>query len=460
MHSIAICHWLQNIQQDATPTVKRERSSSDAGAGADAAMSSPAKRPRPSTPESLPVLGGREQQQQGQQQLQQRTPAGLEATPTQSTYSSLGAGASAGVVPLREVLLPRPAGGKGGAKSPEKPKVTNLPDLARLLAVPVQYTFPPNASGFFPGAAERRLYRRLVRVEHAVEVLPSELRGSIEATVSEDALLPFMWSGAGPPVGDDSDADAGGVTEGQAQPGGDAAELQNIIEIVKLSQMGYRRRMAEGQWNSTIHGRVVMLALGSRYPSVQLCSVTRAQTAEPFRPRLAGSDRDDAVSLASASSAESASTDSDVFQEGGGGSGAKGSFHKIVDLALYLDLEDERARGQELARLVRKFLSIQPLPEQWINSWKFPFLREHPAAVFFETKSAAGKAEDAKVQLGICLAGWHNRMRRIMGQTKRTGNKAHVITVPVILIFEADWEVMFVVDGRCLADPVDEIVSC
>lgn len=143
---------------------------------------------------------------------------------------------------------------------------------------------------------------------------------------------------------------------------------------------------------------------------------------------------------------------------------AADSLHRTADFALCLELGDEQSGdradvGASLANLVKAFVAAQPDGEQWINAMSYEPMRHRPAAVFVETMSGAGKLEDARVRLGMCLAGWHSRMRRILAQTKRSGAAACVIATPVIFVVEADWEVAFGVDGRSLAVPTDGIVS-
>jgi hypothetical protein len=41
-------------------------------------------------------------------------------------------------------------------------------------------------------------------------------------------------------------------------------------------------------------------------------------------------------------------------------------------------------------------------------------LRRCPAPVFIETKMSTGNSEDAKVQLGVWIAAYHQRLRSIM----------------------------------------------
>lgn len=458
MHPTSIYGWLQNVQQDATPpALKRDRC--DCVADAAAMSSSPTKRVRPSTPESLEVQAAAP----GPSDREEQTTAEQEETPTRLSYRLPGQSIA------REVLVPRPLW-RGRSRSPEKNKVQTVPDLVRLLAVPVRYQYRLETPGFFATSAAAEadkgipgLYRRLLLVENSQGILPSGLRSRIEALVSPNSILPFMWSTTTQthPIstntsGETSDALLKGVVE-----------LEGIKKIIAATCKSFETRAAEVAWNSSVHEVVLGLALDTT-PSVGCYNVTRAPMAGPFRPKLANSSASDVASLVTSSSASSLSS---AQTDAGPQAGPGDSFHKMVDFALCLEPGTEQGgggggggtgagvgTGASLTALVNAFLAAQPDGEQWINAMSYEPMRNRPAAVFVESKSSVGKLEDARVQLGICLAGWHSRMRRILDRTKRTGAGACVIAAPVIFVVEADWEVVFVVDGRGLAVPTDEIV--
>lgn len=570
MHSAFIFDWLQTLEHDASPnpTKKRDRAHSDADSAIATTLTSPPKRARPSTPDSLPVRSGDPSKGQHATGAAIAGLADQDETPTRLSYRSVAGGsggvsaaAAASALRPREILIPQgpssPA--RGWSMSPERHKVKNVPDLAQMLAVPLRYTWQLGEPGFFSASGRQEnqqhrgrgeglsssggraavtatgpesLQRRLFKVAHSQEILPSEMRNHIEALVDADFLLPSMWTQSRP---QQQAQQSQPRARAQAVPRAHAlsntpsvpplealVELGAVQKIVSATWASLDGRNSEAGWNCAVHQKVLDLAL-EPFPTVEICNVTRAPMAAPFRPRLApgfftgaGSE---AASLASdiaggsdaVSSARSGDDSATGSQPGAAGGG---SFHKMVDFALQLkpdgpwqqrqqrrrpgwyvagafsgsrvkanegDGGGEGAAPPALTSLVQRYLSQQAIEERWINAMAFQMMRERPAPVYIETKSASGKLEDAKVQLGICLAGWHARMRRMLAQAGRVekvrsggkgvaedeedsgdGSQAHnhpVVTVPAILVHEAEWEVVFAVDARGLADASDEIVS-
>ncbi|KAF5979015.1 hypothetical protein FCOIX_5560 [Fusarium coicis] len=54
-----------------------------------------------------------------------------------------------------------------------------------------------------------------------------------------------------------------------------------------------------------------------------------------------------------------------------------------------------------------------------------------------KTKIANGGAEEARVQLGVWVAAWHQRIRMLMGP------KQAIVTLPLILVLEHKWQLLF-----------------
>lgn len=424
-------------------------------------MSSPTKRPRPSSPDATELQGAVD------------SPGSVfERTPRQTNRTQAD---NSGILP--PTSLPYPIRYRPESPDKLKIKIKNIPDLCSL-AVPVEYTFPPAISRVL-GAdpAILGLYRKLVTIEHDHNILPTRLQGRIEKLVSANDVLPCMWhrpdpwaKGSSPETGPEPSVTEQGRSDKPDQDDDDDGmmllyqEFAEIRHLVEKSAQGFKTRFAEAHWNSSVHERVIELALRPT-PSVGVMNVTRAAIAEPFRPRLANGD--DAASLASSLStnsltdlssplANNRSDDSPAATP----NAALPSSHKMVDFVLLLDTarplfsHAAASRGDKdpLAAYVDRFLGAQPAAERWINSLAYQPLRRHPAAVLIETKSAAGRAEDGFVQLAVCLAGWHRRMRAILGEGGKT-----VLSVPVIMVLEGNWDVLFAVDGRGLDGGADEI---
>ncbi|KAK3312594.1 hypothetical protein B0H66DRAFT_377531 [Apodospora peruviana] len=368
----------------------------------------------------------------------------------------------------RRILIPRSPSRRGAARSPspEKiPKIATIEDLWRRLATPIHYTFPTDLDASFDGPyGVQQLYDRLFDIENGQSFLPPSLRDRLgQSHGSTRRLLPSMWM----------EENETGPIEGRDRPSRKTQlelemELAQITDIVTRSAKGFRQRWQEPEWNTKVHCRVLDLAFGSAASSVQWANVTKSQTAEPFRPRLATQLGVVGVPASIASSSSAASLDSlqsdRASTAAGSGTGVSGGANKLVDFALYLDPsndngDDEDGRRKNnmvnLGEAVRSFLSSQPVVDQWINGLAVAEIRECPAPVYIETKTASGRYEDALVQLGICVSGWHNRMHRILDQRQQEpGRLGSVITgalaVPAIVVMQHQWEAFFAVDAKAL----------
>lgn len=480
MNWTAIHAWLADTQTDTTSHTCYGLLSPEAslGAASEAAqgkrratdhvevMSSPTKRPRPSSPDIA--------ESQGTACSPQSI---LQQTPTQASQRQANDGSI-----LPPTSLPFAIRARNRSESPKKDKIRNIPDLSDL-AVPVEYDFPLDIShSLRHDPAIFQLYGELVAIEHDHQILPSNVRGHIERLISADVILPCMWNRPDPWSKAMQKAEAGAGSPGHPDQVDDNNvdgedldtrlhnELAEVKHIVQASVRAFKARFAESHWNSSIHQRVLELALRPT-PSVGVMNVTRAPIAEPFRPRLAKGNN--TASLASSLSSTSSTDPSSPFADKDDNNTASNalSSHKMVDFVLLLETAQpvfsSRAvsRRDYLTSLVDRFLDAQAAPERWINNFAYVPLRKLPAAVFIETKSAAGRSEDGFIQLAICVAGWHRRMRALLAQAGANGGTTGgatvggptVLSVPVIMVLEGNWDVLFAVDGRGLEGRVDEI---
>lgn len=109
----------------------------------------------------------------------------------------------------------------------------------------------------------------------------------------------------------------------------------------------------------------------------------------------------------------------------------------MVDFALIL------APDEDLEALIETFTKSSPTAT--VNQTAYYPLKSRPAPVFIETKTSAGNIEAAKVQLGVWTAAWHESIRSIM---RLGGDVERIITLPIILVVDGVWTLMFAVDAQ------------
>ncbi|KAH9859269.1 hypothetical protein J1614_012183 [Plenodomus biglobosus] len=151
------------------------------------------------------------------------------------------------------------------------------------------------------------------------------------------------------------------------------AELCTILTINTLSHRCAEARDHESEWNNRVHTKVLELALGNDEARVGFRSVVAARITPAFRP-----------------------THSPGLPTG-----------KIVDYAIFL--EPSHLARDAIAPLV-------PISSASINHVGYEALRTRPIAVSIETKTESRTVEEAKVQLGVWLAGQVARMEDLIQQ--------------------------------------------
>jgi hypothetical protein len=121
----------------------------------------------------------------------------------------------------------------------------------------------------------------------------------------------------------------------------------------------------------------------------------------------------------------------------------------MVDFALVLrpglsHKDDDQALQDKMQKLV---LAL-PKPVSTINQATHPSLRFFPLAVAIETKTDASSLLEASFQLCVWTAAWHVRMKRLLqlGGRVGPGEKAKVITVPLVTVQDGRWTLTFAVD--------------
>ncbi|KAF5022984.1 hypothetical protein F66182_4941 [Fusarium sp. NRRL 66182] len=208
------------------------------------------------------------------------------------------------------------------------------------------------------------------------------------------------------------------------------ASLQNIVDESVDSTNLFR---SEAAWNCLVHTPLLKYAT-SGYNFLRVEPITSAGIAIPFRPVLQTGRH-----ISSASSTNTTSHDDETSSQAQTNPAAT-SINNMVDFALVLE------PGNELKAVIKQFLSCQDIKGATINQTLYEPLRSRPACVFIETKVGSGTADAANCQLGVWVAAWHERMRRIISLAGRQGQE-RVLTIPVIQVVNSIWTLLFVVDA-------------
>ncbi|KAH6973682.1 hypothetical protein BKA56DRAFT_592280 [Ilyonectria sp. MPI-CAGE-AT-0026] len=273
------------------------------------------------------------------------------------------------------------------------------------------------------------LYDALIMAEHGEEILPPTLADVPGMNLRD--IRPHMWQQMDKAINTQS-------TKTGAQPSDCSVADKHhhrILGIVKLSNESFNMHRSEAAWNTMVH--YPLLYELTSFSSVRVEPITSAQIVPAFRPSFSGQPYDDASSQTGSSFSAMGSVsgyDSDVPPSR---RNATKLVHEMVNFALTL------APDEDLAALIETFTKSSPTGT--VNQTAYYPLKSRPAPVFIKTITSAGNIEAAKVQLGVCIAAWHKSIRSIM---RRGGDEERIITVPIILVVNGAWTLMFAVDAQ------------
>ncbi|KAM3504578.1 hypothetical protein MY11210_008297 [Beauveria gryllotalpidicola] len=286
----------------------------------------------------------------------------------------------------------------------------------------VSFSNPRVLECVLPSDAQR-LSESLSVVAGKEGILPAALRH--HADFAGSRVRPFMWAPAGV-----------GVTPDEYQ-----TVLKNheqLQDITYESTTSFALSRSEAAWNCRVHGPFLKFAL-RQADGIDFEPITSAQIISSFRPMFKSNDgAASAASTASSASSVSAASGHDSTPSQNRPSAPASFAHKMVDFALVLKPDES------LQTLISDFLHGEKYETASINQTRYEPLRKQPAPIFIETKTLSETVESARVQLGIWIAAWHERMRSII---TLGGNVKPVITVPAIQVLDSLWTLFFVVDG-------------
>ncbi|KAF4453344.1 hypothetical protein F53441_3972 [Fusarium austroafricanum] len=99
---------------------------------------------------------------------------------------------------------------------------------------------------------------------------------------------------------------------------------------------------------------------------------------------------------------------------------------KVIDLGVCI------SPPPHLSETIQKQIIVLPDGKRCLNQTIYPPFRNVPIAMVIETKIERGDLEEARLQLGIWVASWHQRMKMLIG----TSSEKPLVTLPLIIVME------------------------
>ncbi|KAF5966607.1 hypothetical protein FBULB1_11575 [Fusarium bulbicola] len=189
------------------------------------------------------------------------------------------------------------------------------------------------------------------------------------------------------------------------------AALRKIEQAAKKCQV---EEASEAAWNVEVQGPLLELAL-EPFSSLSRDILTQARISRPFVPEMKAASHYDFTRT------------------------------KMIDWGIRLH------PSQSTTARIREILLPLPDNQRSINQSTYDPVRFDPIAVSIETKIANGGAEEARLQLGVWVAAWHQRIRTLMRP------KQAIVTLPLILVLEHKWQLLFACDRGSHTDIVESV---
>ncbi|TVY60590.1 hypothetical protein Focb16_v003160 [Fusarium oxysporum f. sp. cubense] len=191
-------------------------------------------------------------------------------------------------------------------------------------------------------------------------------------------------------------------------------ELATLREIQHAAISRQTQGASESASNVDVHGPLLKLAL-KPFPSLQREIITHANISKPFVPEMR--------------------TDSyyDITKS------------KMIDWGI--TVSPPAATAQHISKIIDSV----PHNKRSINQTIYGPVKDNPIAVSIEIKIASGSLEEARTQLGLWIAAWHRRM----GFLRKS--EESIITVPLVMVMEHEWKLMFAVDRGDAIDIVEDM---
>ena len=232
---------------------------------------------------------------------------------------------------------------------------------------------------------------------HKERFLPSSLYSELE-TLHRKGTIRRGWYFE---VGDDADK----KTQYKA-------EFTALCDLEEAAKTVSDQEACEATWNLEVHAPLLKLAFNA-FPSIHRHLLTSARISKPFLPEIR--------------------VDTPYNY----------SRPKMIDLGIRI------CPPPHLSKIIQKQIIGLPERERCLNQTVYGPVRHDPIAMVIETKIARGDLDEARLQLGIWVASWHQRMKMLIG----TSLDKPLVTLPLIIVIEHKWRLLFACDKK------DQIVS-
>lgn len=195
-----------------------------------------------------------------------------------------------------------------------------------------------------------------------------------------------------------------------------SSELAALCNFQEAAKTCKSEEASEATWNLEVHAPLLKLAFDP-FPSLRRDLLTAARISKPFLPEM------------------QAATMYDYTRA------------KMVDLGVRI------CPPSDITQTIQQALISLPDNQRCINQTVYGPVRKDPIAMVIETKIAAGDLEEARLQLGIWVASWHQRIKMLIGTSSTRAATAPIVTLPLIIVMEHKWRLLFACDRQ------DRIVS-
>ncbi|KAH7121652.1 hypothetical protein EDB81DRAFT_814184 [Dactylonectria macrodidyma] len=333
-----------------------------------------------------------------------RGPAALRTIPNTSTIN----------LPARPVFRQTPSlSSASSAHSPTRSSARSSSPVKRstlkLLKKPVFFT--PIEDDPTTQLPDNMLptYDRIVNITlHREEFLPRVLEPDIRATHRRNMVKPYWFFDQDGAVADDPDP-----------TGRHVKELAALREIETAANTCQDEEASEAAWNLEVHGPLLKLAFAP-YSFLRRDLLISAQISKPFIPEMQASSVYDYTRA------------------------------KMVDWGVRA-LPDASTSAR-----IRETLISLPEPHRCVNQTTYGPVRYDPIAMVVETKIGIGAAEEARLQVGIWIAAWHQRIELFKATSSAAAEP--IITIPLIIIMEHEWRLLFACDRGTYVEIVEDII--
>ncbi|KAF4974224.1 hypothetical protein FZEAL_8862 [Fusarium zealandicum] len=248
-------------------------------------------------------------------------------------------------------------------------------------------------------------YDRIIDITmHREEFLPRSIESEIRSMHRRNMVKKGWFF-------DDPDEDA------TARHTEELVALRRIEEGAKTCQA---EEASEAAWNLEVHAPLLKLALGP-FSSLRRDLLTAARISKPFIPEMQAASKYDYTRA------------------------------KMVDLGIRVH------PSLSISERIRDALIGLPENQRCVNQTTYGPVRNDPIALVIETKISVGELEEARLQLGIWIAAWHQRIHALIEASSARAAAIPIITLPLIITMEHEWRLLFACDRGDSIEIIEDI---